>query len=583
MVRRSLCPYSLAGISVSAMHPNQAAPASPRRERFAALCWSLHGVTRDDLFLGGAAIAIAGLGILAGALVEPPRAADGEVQPKAIALIRPADLPADEALSAALVELSVQEPDFARVLQLTAPALRADAREFTLHAARFERLLAGAAFSELPVWGKEVLFAFALSIGRLPLDVGAELERVVHRQPYAPRYANICALWIHRARGDADAAFEALVREARHPDAESERAIVLAELLDRGDWRRIRELARDERLRKTAGAWLDIELAAREGDWGRALRAIVAAEIDALTHPDHAVLAAVTLAAWFVFLVQQAQRPTWSVARMALFFLAIVLGAASVVPTLLAVAYQDSVLGMGMGENLAGDLVYCFLGIGLREETAKLACFLPLIPLLWRSNGLTCLAAGGCVGLGFAAQENIGYFGEATPAVAYGRVLTANMLHMGLTALAAYSLMGALRRPWPGIPVFGAAFAGVVGLHGAYDLFLVNERLQHFFIMPTAALGLVAVWFFETLKSERGPQLDFFAPRAVLFLAVASVFAASIYFASIKMGIVTALFTVGPSAVALALVAAIFTILAEDVDMEEYLARLPDRRAASGL
>jgi len=82
------------------------------------------------------------------------------------------------------------------------------------------------------------------------------------------------------------------------------------------------------------------------------------------------------------------------------------------------------------------------------------------------------------VGLGFAAVENVGYFAGGSLATTLTRFLTANFLHISLTAVAAEALTEAVRTPSDrSIAHALNTFGLVVVLHGIYDLFLSNPQL----------------------------------------------------------------------------------------------------------
>src|SRR5205823_5797400 len=72
--------------------------------------------------------------------------------------------------------------------------------------------------------------------------------------------------------------------------------------------------------------------------------------------------------------------------------------------------------------------------------------FLPLVPaLLRRGSRIEAMTCGALVGLGFAAEENIGYFHRFGAQATLPRFLTANFFHMSLTAVVALSVFDTLR------------------------------------------------------------------------------------------------------------------------------------------
>ena len=113
---------------------------------------------------------------------------------------------------------------------------------------------------------------------------------------------------------------------------------------------------------------------------------------------------------WFVFL-WQVLRISWLDARIAICLIAVALGVLSIWPTGFLILYQEVRWNVRASIELVPGLRFFILGVGLREELAKLICLLPLMPLLVRRRDeMLALVASACVGLGFAAEENINYF-----------------------------------------------------------------------------------------------------------------------------------------------------------------------------
>ena len=148
----------------------------------------------------------------------------------------------------------------------------------------------------------------------------------------------------------------------------------------------------------------------------------------------------------------------------------VALGAASTVAVLTFLTWQQAVLGFEENGEMINDCIYYVLGVGVREEALKAIFFLPLVPFLYRSRSpqLTIFAAA-CVGLGFAAYENLGY---AKGFSSFGRFVTANFLHISLTGLLGFAICRFLytpRREWDRLL---GTFVAVVLIHGIYDILM---------------------------------------------------------------------------------------------------------------
>jgi RsiW-degrading membrane proteinase PrsW (M82 family) len=210
-----------------------------------------------------------------------------------------------------------------------------------------------------------------------------------------------------------------------------------------------------------------------------------------------AAIAALTALFWLVFVLQAGEAESPRTSRFWLCVAGLPLGALSTWPTLFVVAWQDEMWGLVSPEeqDLLASLRYFIVGVGVREELLKLAFFLPLVPfVLARRNELERLVVASCVGLGFAAEENIGYFGRAaTDSV--GRYLTANFWHLASTGLAGLWLCRAIRWPKECLPQFLAYFGLIVVGHGVYDAFIGAG--DYSIVTSIVFLGLAYAYFHE--------------------------------------------------------------------------------------
>ncbi len=252
----------------------------------------------------------------------------------------------------------------------------------------------------------------------------------------------------------------------------------------------------------------DVELACRlwvtEGEWGGLASALAqprfAAQVPAATRMEEAMHRRDWLAVARWFLPAQYEGTTWGVGLLAalaglvwtvicavigrvderpsfrgpLYLAALVLGVASTYLTIALVLLEEQALHFVERGEPASDAIYFVVGVGLREELSKMALLLPLVPIIKRwGRRREALACGALVGLGFAAEENIGYF-HGGLATAHGRFLTANFLHISTTGLVAVSLDDAARGRNEEATSLSRTLPLVVITHGMWD-FLATD------------------------------------------------------------------------------------------------------------
>jgi RsiW-degrading membrane proteinase PrsW (M82 family) len=144
---------------------------------------------------------------------------------------------------------------------------------------------------------------------------------------------------------------------------------------------------------------------------------------------------------------------------------------------------------------------------------------------------MTC---GALVGLGFAAEENIGYFQHFAASAAISRFLTANFLHMSLTALVALSVFDAARGRSTSRDRFDVIFPLVVCIHGAYDFFLSDAAFSSFSIVSMILLIFVARQFLRQLliassRAEEEGVLRLFVTSLALITGVSYIYATTLF------------------------------------------------------
>ena len=257
--------------------------------------------------------------------------------------------------------------------------------------------------------------------------------------------------------------------------------------------------------------------------------------------PGPTVLAVITGICWLVFILQVGQPYRPSGIRWYLAVIGVGLGVISIWPTLFAIYWQEQVWDLHETNDLAGGLKYFLLGVGLREELAKLLLFLPLVPwIIRRGSEREALLLAACVGLGFAMEENVVYFsGDAGRAS--GRFLMANFLHMSLTGLAGLALCRGIWHPRERGAESAAILLLVVIVHGMYDALIVLPDLEGIAIANSILFILLAYQFFHELRAWWQPPGETISLTATFLVAVSVVTASSLIYLSSLVGFNTAL------------------------------------------
>lgn len=282
------------------------------------------------------------------------------------------------------------------------------------------------------------------------------------------------------------------------------------------DWEAVRKRIDDPRWAEAVDASLRLDLALHDRDVLHVLRWTWPASYVGITLWP-VVLALISGALWFWIAARLGRIHDAVSGRVLLYAGAVLLGILSIYPTLLTATIQDE-LGFREVGQFVPDLIFNIFGVGLREEGWKAILFLPLLPtLLRRGSRIEAMTCGAFVGLGFAAEENIGYFNHRAD-LALSRFLTANFLHMSLTALVALAMYDTVRKRVTSRDAFKTVFPLALAIHGGYDFVLSSDDMPFGSLFSLILLMVMAQRFLRQLliASSREDERD------VLNLFVAS-------------------------------------------------------------
>lgn len=369
----------------------------------------------------------------------------------------------------------------------------------------------------------------------------------------APRHAGLA---LGHALPPSELSAAAYEREAARHDDERARRHALETYAALGDTVALDRLLGDPAYAAVADATVPLLVARARLDWvgitlwmGPAQHARHAASFVAL-----GVLSGLI---WLVFLAYAGEVRSLRSARLALCVAAVLLGAISTIPTLVLSVWMDEVLGVQPSTSLQGGLAYFVASVGLREELCKLVAFLPLAPfVIRRRDPLEMLVVAGCVGLGFAAEENISYFSRSGGADAAGRFLTANFGHVVDTGLIGFFFC----RMWieKRVTDFLLVFVLVVIGHGVYDALILVPALEPYAELNGIIYVAVAFVYFGELRKHASNAKRRVPLTAVFAYGCATLLAATLVAASFELGLGQALKVIIPATLGAALFVFVF-------------------------
>lgn len=158
----------------------------------------------------------------------------------------------------------------------------------------------------------------------------------------------------------------------------------------------------------------------------------------------------------------------------------------------------DLQFDLKLNGSYLNDLLFSIVGIGLIEESVKIAPLLILFLTKKRyiDEPLDYIVLASLSALGFAFMENIGYFHIYGLNTIFARAQSASLLHMFFTVLPIYGVIRAIETGKNRYCSFLSYFALSVVVHGIYDFFLVGEKgVDHYRQLAPVILIISIVLF----------------------------------------------------------------------------------------
>ncbi len=391
----------------------------------------------------------------------------------------------------------------------------------------------------------------------VPEEIRTEVEEGAKREPPMP-WANH-VLGLEAARGEKlEEAASLFEREGlAFPERASDvdRAITILMSIDA--WDRVNQRMQNPQIAAQVSSSTRYRIAVHEKQWGQAV-----INLPAMLRPqftvDGMVMAGVAAFGWFFFCMRLGRVGERPLFRLPMYLIAFALGVLSVGPTLLLISWEESVLKLRETGDFVRDLIFCIFGIGLREEACKLLLFLPLLPILRKwGDKLDVLVCAALVGLGFAAEENLGYLARGSIIEGLGRFITANFFHMAMTAVVGSALDDFITDRERNAAAFTRATLMVVGLHGLYDFLLIHSEIGGSYFAMFVFVVLTRM-FLEAADVARRRADRGVTPLHAFIIAVGLVTGVTFAHAYSAVGLKWGIFLVGSGLLGIAIIVYVF-------------------------
>ena len=316
---------------------------------------------------------------------------------------------------------------------------------------------------------------------------------------------------------------------AAHPDSVKARAYAIDLLTQFGRFDEAQALLEDADYEVPGIAGAKARIYLHAGDYVRMSIATVADEVSSYPLRAPSVIASLICGlAWLAFVLHMGRVSAWSRGDRGVAVVALLCGFASAIVCLIPIYLMEPYFTFP-SEDLVYNFLYCVIAIGIKEELVKLLLVIPLLPYLVRQRDrLKILSITSIVGLGFAMNENIGYF-LGGGSVVVSRFLTANFFHMVLTGYCGYYLVRAVQGGGGHWNVFARQVLKMSAIHGIYDLLLTMDAvLEGVSLFAMAVyIWLSQVYLRLVLESDRETARKL--PLTRLFVALMAVVTGSAF------------------------------------------------------
>jgi RsiW-degrading membrane proteinase PrsW (M82 family) len=347
-----------------------------------------------------------------------------------------------------------------------------------------------------------------------------ELKQIGLRDD-APRHANELYASTQYRLENMEEVLQAWMRESRRfPDANASRenAFILAVRLKNSE--ALRELCSNASFLETIDAIGMRDAAKIIPDRKLLFQAMARIAWERWMQGATLFLALLAASIWYGILVYTGSREPY---RWVRFLPAVFAGIVSVTVLLWIQQTLDYRMPMDGNANAptpTHSMMDWVLNVGLPEEGVKALLFAFFLPALLHNGSPTKAAlVGGCVGLGFALDENLLYFSMGGTSHALGRFLTANFLHIGLTGILGWGMYELFRSRFHKATEFLTVFLGVTLAHGLYDFTAVVANDQWgISIMHTIILAAIAKYYLGLLHSSDERPAGWVFSRTSIFL-----------------------------------------------------------------
>lgn len=367
------------------------------------------------------------------------------------------------------------------------------------------------------------------------------------------QYANYALALIYQYVPDYESASKALNREIEFHDSNPSRKRLVGIYLHTKQFDALEQLKGVPGFESFITNYVLREIALSKMDWPALIKTHFLSEYEDVS-VAMVVLALLSGMIWTTILF----RFNGSNSILALALPALLLGVASTHATILLIYVQEYQFSFKMGSDVVGQIIYCVLGIGLREETMKLLFFVPLIPFLRKRGDLEILTVAALVGLGFAIEENINYFESTAGLSALGRFVTANFLHISLTAMCGLTLTRAVVHKGEDIQQAAVTFGMAVVAHGLYDAFIMVSVLDDYSFLSYTVFILIGFQYFGWLRHLRDEWKDPLSITAIFTYGVILVTGLSYGLYAWTAGPIPAFQTVGQEFLGIGIILTLF-------------------------